>query len=53
MTARPDSILRIAKVVEKAGMSKATIYRRIKEGKFPAPLELSTNIVGWRESEIE
>lgn len=41
------------KTVEKlSGMSRATIYRLIKSGKFPRPLSIGTGSVRWRQSDI-
>lgn len=41
------------KTVEKlSGLSRATIYRLIKAGKFPRPLAIGTGSVRWRQSEI-
>lgn len=41
------------KTVEKmSGLSRATIYRLIKLGKFPRPLSLGTGSVRWRQSDI-
>jgi prophage regulatory protein len=34
------------------GLSRSTIYLRIKQGKFPAPISLGENSGGWLESEI-
>jgi len=34
-------------------VSPATIYRWIKEGKFPAPIHLGANMVRWKVSDIE
>ncbi|WP_298725744.1 AlpA family transcriptional regulator [uncultured Ferrovibrio sp.] len=45
-------ILRLPEVKRETGLSRATIYRKIKAGDFPAPVELSRNSVGWYESEI-
>ncbi|MBL0037543.1 MAG: AlpA family phage regulatory protein [Nitrosomonadales bacterium] len=37
------------KTVEKlSGLSRATIYRLIKLGKFPRPLSIGTGSVRWR-----
>jgi len=36
----------------RTGLSRSTIYRKIKEGTFPAQLKISTNGAGWRESDI-
>jgi len=41
------------KTVEKlSGLSRATIYRLIKAGKFPRPLSIGTGSVRWRQSDI-
>ena len=34
-------------------VSLATIYRWIKEGKFPKPVRLGANMVRWKASDIE
>jgi prophage regulatory protein len=34
-------------------VSPATIYRWIKEGKFPKPVHLGANMVRWKASDIE
>jgi prophage regulatory protein len=34
-------------------VSSATIYRWIKEGKFPKPVHLGANMVRWKASDIE
>ena len=49
-------IMRIPEVVEITGLSKATIWRRVKSGDFPAPLRLgnlNSRSIGWREGEVE
>lgn len=41
------------KTVEKlCGLSRATIYRLIKLGKFPRPLAIGTGAVRWRQSDV-
>jgi prophage regulatory protein len=41
------------KTVEKlSGLSRATIYRLIKAGKFPRPLSIGTGSVRWRQSDV-
>ena len=41
------------KAVEKlSGLSRATIYRLIKSGKFPRPLAIGTGSVRWRQSDV-
>lgn len=49
-------ILRFAQVGEKTGLSRATVYRRIRAGTFPAPLDLGEGdhrSLGWLEDEID
>lgn len=45
--------LRLPKVSEKVGLTKASIYRLLKEGKFPRPLELGDRARGWLESDLD
>lgn len=33
--------------------SKATLWRKVKDGTFPTPVKLSTRITAWRISDIE
>lgn len=47
-----DRILRLAAVKDRVGLSRATIYRRIKKKEFPANVSLGGYAVGWLESEI-
>lgn len=47
-----DRILRLPAVVERTGLSRATLYRKIKMGTFPRQIEISVRCSGWRESEI-
>jgi len=47
-----DSILRLPIVISRTGLSRATIYLKISQGKFPQPISLGARAVGWWESEI-
>jgi prophage regulatory protein len=41
------------KTVEKmCGLSRATIYRLMKLGKFPNSVSIGTGAVRWRQSEV-
>jgi prophage regulatory protein len=46
-------ILRAPQVADRTGLSIPTIYRKMDEGKFPRPVPLSQQAVGWIESEID
>jgi prophage regulatory protein len=47
------SILRRNQVEERTGLSRSTIYLRIKEGTFPRPINIGSRAVGWLENEID
>lgn len=40
-------------VEEALTLSSATIYRWVKEGRFPKPIRLGTKMVRWKTSDIE
>ena len=48
-----QAILRRKQVETQTGLSRSTIYLRIKEGSFPKPISLGARAVGWLESEID
>jgi len=48
----PDRIVRLKTVLDRTGLSRSTIYRKIAEGTFPAQIRISVNGTGWRESDI-
>ena len=48
----PDPIIRLKTVINRSGLSRSTVYRKISEGTFPPKVKLSLNGVGWRESEL-
>lgn len=45
-------ILRASAVMSRTGLSRTTIWRRVRAGTFPAPIELGANSIGWREDQI-
>ena len=47
------SFLRRSEVQRRTGLSRSTIYLRIKKGTFPKPVKLGERSVGWVESEID
>ena len=46
-------ILRFPDVVNRTGLSKSTIYQRIRRDEFPAPVSLGVRAVGFVESEVD
>ncbi|KIP14211.1 AlpA family transcriptional regulator [Burkholderia ubonensis] len=47
------TILRRKQVEAATGLSRSTIYSRIKAGTFPPAVQLGPRSVGWRLSSIE
>ena len=46
-------MLRFPAVIERVGLSRTTIWRRVRAGEFPAPISLGKNSVGWPSIWIE
>lgn len=46
-------ILRLHDVSRVTGLSRATIYRLISQGKFPSQVKLTSRLVGWHDAEIQ
>ena len=49
---RPERILRIRTVLERTGLSRSTLYRRIESGTFPKQIKIAERCAGWRESAV-
>ena len=50
------AILRLPQVLVLTGLSKTTLWRRVRAKEFPPALRLGgpgTRAVGWRRSEVE
>lgn len=51
-TDTPDRILRINTVLQRTGLSRSTMYRKMENGTFPRNVKISTRCTGWRESAV-
>jgi prophage regulatory protein len=51
-SANPSGFVRLPKVEEFSGLSRAEIYRQIRAGKFPKQIKLSKKSVGWLIDEL-
>lgn len=49
---RPE-LLRMPDVLELIPLSKGSIWRLIREGRFPAPIKLGVRSVAWRMADIQ
>lgn len=52
MSDTPDRILRLNAVLDRTGLSRSTLYRKVEEGSFLAQVKIAKRCVGWRESEV-
>jgi predicted DNA-binding transcriptional regulator AlpA len=53
MNFSPDRLLDFEAVQARVGLSRTTIWRIERAGKFPLRIQKSPGRVGWRESEID
>lgn len=50
---RPGTLIRIKDVCEFVGVSQATIYGWVANGRFPAPVRVGSHAVRWSVDELE
>lgn len=48
-----NRIIRTPEMIERSGLSRATLLRWEKQGKFPKRRKLNTWLVGWLESDFQ
>jgi prophage regulatory protein len=48
----PTSFLRLPQVKQRTGLSRSSVYAKVRSGEFPAPISLGARAVGWLDSEI-
>ncbi len=39
-------------VTQFTSLSRATVYRRIKDGPFPKPIKIGINRIAWRQEDL-
>jgi prophage regulatory protein len=49
----PDRILRLKSVLDRTGLCRSTLYRKMDNGTFPKNVRISARCVGWRESAVD
>ena len=45
-------IIRLPDVLRRTGLSRTSIWRKVRAGDFPAPVALGPNAIGWFAGEI-
>ncbi len=46
-------VLRELAVIQKVGISRATLWRWERDGQFPRRIKLGPNCIGWLEAEVD
>lgn len=49
----PERIIRLKTVLQRTGLSRSTLYRKIAEGTFPRKVPISVHGTGWHESAVQ
>lgn len=52
MSSREDRIIRLKTVLQRTGLSRSTLYRKISQGTFPKQIRIAARCAGWRESAV-
>jgi prophage regulatory protein len=47
-----DRIVRLDAVLDRTGLSRSTLYRKMRKGSFPQQINIGDRCVGWRESDL-
>lgn len=47
-----EKIIRLKTVLARTGLSRSTMYRKMKEGTFPKRVPISAHGAGWYESAV-
>ncbi len=51
-TNTPQRLLRLPEVLKRVGLSKSTVYARVRQGAFPKQVHMGT-LSAWVETEVE
>lgn len=46
-------IIRLPEVIKRTGLSRSTIYLRLKDNQFPKPIPLGARAIGWLEEDVD
>ena len=48
-----DRLLSLSEVKCRSGLSRSSLYRKMRDGSFPEPLKVGLRSVRWPQAEIE
>lgn len=49
---KPSKLIRLPAVEAITALKKSTLYAKVKDKTFPAPVRLSARAVAWREEDV-
>ena len=47
-----EAVLRLPEVLGLVGLSRASVYAKVAERRFPSPIKLTAHASGWRVGDI-
>ena len=50
---KPSRLIRLDEVKERTGLTRSTLYAKVRAGLFPKPISLTSRCVAWLDSEID
>lgn len=53
MESKPETLIRLAEVRRRTGLSRSSIYAAIAAGDFPKPVNIGVRSVAWPESAVQ
>lgn len=48
-----QALLRLPEVIARVGYSRSSLYAKIREKEFPAPIKLGDRAVAWLSSDVD
>ena len=48
-----SKVLRMSSLIQKVGLSRASIYRLMDQGGFPKSFKIGASAIGWDEADID
>jgi prophage regulatory protein len=48
-----ERVITTAELLDRIPLDRSTIWRMAKDGRFPAPIQLTSSRIGWRWSSVE
>jgi prophage regulatory protein len=50
---KPARLIRLDEVKQRTGLTRSTLYAKIRSGLFPKPISLTSRCVAWLDSEVD